>query len=282
MSEDAPTPWIVRLDRAIVQVTGPDAAAFLQGLISNDIGRAQAGALAYAFLLSPQGKYLFAFFIRAVDGGYQLDVAQEDGAALAAKLKQYKLRAKVEIGLREDLTVVALGSGASLPEALPDPRSPVLGSRATVALDGAEDIGDFDYESMRIVTGVPDHHDFVRDQSFLLECNGEELNAVAFRKGCYVGQELTARMKHRGTARRRILRVSGEGLVTGATIMDGTREIGTILSVIGPMLHRFGLATVRLDRWREAGARILTVNGRPAELSLPVYPMSLPAEETPS
>jgi hypothetical protein len=131
------------------------------------------------------------------------------------------------------------------------------------------------YEALRIGLGVPDHHDFVRDQSFLLECNGEELHAVDFRKGCYVGQELTARMKHRGTARRRILRVSGDRLATGAAILDGTRELGAVLSVAGVQ----GLGMVRLDRWREAHGRPLTSDGLAVELSLPVYPMMLPPED---
>jgi hypothetical protein len=282
MSVTPASPWAVQLPRAIVAVSGPDTDMFLQGLISNDIAKSGPGRLVYAFLLSPQGKYLFDFFIRAVEGGVELDTDQEGAEALRLKLAQYKLRSKVAVALRDDAVVVALGGGANAPGALPDPRTPELGLRVTVSRIDARVLTattpPAGYDALRIALGVPDHQDFVRDQSFLLECNGEELNAVDFRKGCYVGQELTARMKHRGTARRRILRVSGGGLATGATILDGAREIGTLLSVAGTQ----GLATVRLDRWREAGGRILTVNGQPAELSLPVYPMSLPAEETPS
>lgn len=276
------TPWAVVLPRAVVSVTGPQTDTFLQGLISNDIAKTGPDRLVYAFLLSPQGKYLFDFFIRTVEGGVELDTAQEDGAALQLKLTQYKLRSKVAIALREDAAVLALSSNFPAPGSLPDPRTSALGQRATLALIDARALTattpPIDYERMRIALGVPDHHDFVKDQSFLLECNGEELQGVDFRKGCYVGQELTARMKHRGTARRRILRVTGEGLAHGMAILDGAREIGTVLSVS----HDVGLALIRLDRWREAAGRPLTADGRAVEVSLPAYPLILPSEEAPS
>lgn len=282
MDAHPPMDLAADLDRAVIEVRGPDAAHFLQGLISNDIARARDGALAYAFLLTPQGKYLFDFFIAKISDGFQLDVAAADGAALAARLTQYKLRAKVQIAPRPDLAVYGLPTAKPVAHSLPDPRVADLGGRITVdnataasQLAGLKvaDIGP--YESRRIALGVPDHHDFVKEQSFLLECNGEELHGVDFRKGCYVGQELTARMKHRGTARRRILRVLGAGVARGDTIQDGDREIGAVLSASDGQ----ALGLVRLDRWRDAGARPLTAGGRPATLSLPAYHMFLPPEE---
>jgi hypothetical protein len=233
--------------------------------------------------LTPQGKYLFDFFLRAVEGGIDLDVAAEDAAALTTKLNQYKLRSKVSIIEREGFTVAAL-FGGTLPGALSDPRLSGMGKRVampgdeivTTLRDAGFDLRGIDaYTAHRIALGVPDRADFEPDSSFLLECNGEELHGVDFRKGCYVGQELTARMKHRGTARRRILRIAGAGLTRGARVQDGAREIGEVLSV----QDGHGLATIRLDRWREAQGRPLTTNGQGVEVTLPAYPLHLPPEE---
>jgi hypothetical protein len=283
MSEAFQQPWAAILPRVVVAVTGPDTNSFLQGLISNDVARATPDALAYAFMLSPQGKYLFDFFIRRVDEGVYLDVAADDGEALAAKLRQYKLRAKVSIDVIHGLAVAAIPLGATLAGALRDPRLAEMGARVALLSANARDAlaaqgfntdGYLHYEALRLTLGVPDHQDFVREQSFLLECNGEELHGVDFRKGCYVGQELTARMKHRGTARRRILRVAGSGLASGQTIRDGDREIGTTLS----FLYSRGLAAIRLDRWREAAGLPLTADGAAIEVSLPAYPLNLPPD----
>lgn len=276
--------WAVDLARTAIDVRGPGATAFLQGLISNDIGRARDGALAYSFLLTPQGKYLFEFFLEKIADGYRLDVTTPDAPGLSARLRQYKLRAKVEIESRPDLAVFGLSQTAPTLGALADPRVTAMGARLTLDVATAHQrladagfaiVAHEIYEARRIGLGVPDHHDFVREQSFLLECNGEELHGVDFRKGCYVGQELTARMKHRGTARRRILRVIGEGASRGAAILDGERDIGTVLSVSGGA----GLGLVRLDRWREAGERPLTAGGSPIEIAMPAYHLFLPPEE---
>lgn len=283
MSAISDTPWAVLLPRAIVAVSGPDAAKFLQGLVSNDATRVGPDRLVHAFLLSPQGKYLFDFFMRAAGGGVDLDVAAEDAAALESKLIQYKLRSKVSIILRPDYAVAAL-IGGTIEGSLPDPRLAEMGRRlvlpsgeieAALRSAGFERGGIEAFTAHRIALGVPDREDFEQERSFLLECNGEELHGVDFRKGCYVGQELTARMKHRGTARRRILRVTGAGIARGVPILDAAREIGETLSVSGSS----GLAMIRLDRWREARGRPLTANGLGVEVSLPAYPLALPPEE---
>jgi hypothetical protein len=283
MSENQHAPWAAILPRRVLAIRGPDTHKFLQGLISNDIGRAVPGRLVYAFLLTPQGKYLYDFIIQAADGGVDIDVAEADAPGLAAKLIQYKLRSKVTIEEQPALCVAAL-SGAAKAGALTDPRLDALGLRIALPRAEAEALlaaAGFTvrdtplYETHRIALGVPDHHDFAKEQSFLLECNGEELHGVDFRKGCYVGQELTARMKHRGTARRRILRVAGQGVTPGAIVLDGARETGAVLSVAGS----HGLALIRLDRWREAQGRALTANGQAVEVSLPAYPLHLPPEE---
>jgi tRNA-modifying protein YgfZ len=287
MNAPSPRPWAVILPHAVVAVTGPDTTKFLQGLISNDAGKAGPSALLYAFLLTPQGKYLFDFHLHPMAGGLAFDVDFESATALSENLLKYRLRSKVQIDVRADLCVAALENGGALGVGLPDPRFAGLGRRLILPRDGAAaalaEMGyDLRYEAFydahRLALGVPDHHDFTREQSFLLECNGEELHGVDFRKGCYVGQELTARMKHRGTARRRIFRVGGGGLSRGATVLDNEREIGAVLSARDGQ----GLATIRLDRWREALGRPLTAGGSPVQVLLPVYDLHLPAEDAKS
>jgi tRNA-modifying protein YgfZ len=277
------TPGREYLDRRVLSVLGADAATFLQGLISNDVQRAAGTSISYAFMLTPQGKYLFDFFLVAVEGGYWLDVDAADADALAAKLGQYKLRAKVQIG-RADCVVYADLDGEPFETtqafARRDPRHSGMGVRLYLPASeyGGQPGAAAAYRARRFALGIPESEDFRIDPTFLLDCNGEELHGVDFRKGCYVGQELTARMKHRGTARRRILRVSGDGIATGASILDSAREIGQVLSVQGAS----GLAMIRLDRWREARGRPLTANGAPVEVALPAYPLLLPPEEAAS
>lgn len=233
-------------DRAILSVSGPEARAFLQGLITNDIEAAKPGHPIYAALLTPQGKILFDFLIFDQDGELILDVSAAQRDALLKRLTMYRLRAKVELKPRDDLAVVARWDVAGS-----DPREPRLGSREIVAAGAAS--GGGDYLGHRLALGVPEGADFGQDKVFALDAGLDELHAVAFDKGCYVGQELTARMKHRGTARKRLLPIEtlGGGALpaVGSAVMAGERDIGEIASVYGSR----GFALVRLDRLEEAG-----------------------------
>lgn len=262
-------PTTVLPDRAVVEVSGPDAASFLQGLITNDIAKATGGNAIYAALLTPQGKIIYHFLVAPVESGFLLDCAKTHTADLAARLKKYKLRAKVTITERPDLTVIA--SPQRIVGGFPDPRLPALGFRAyqTSATAAGNAAG---YHTHRIALGVPDSSDIPPETLFPLDCNFEELHGVDFAKGCYVGQELTARMKHRATARRRILPVAADAPLPppGTPIKLGATEIGELCGAIGTR----GLALVRLDRLgnaEEADVGDITVRiGRPA------YPLILP------
>ncbi len=280
--------------RAVLSVTGPEAASFLQGLISNDIEKAKPGGAIYAALLTPQGKFLFDFFVAPSEAGYLLDVDRARRADLLKRLQMYKLRAKVEIKDRTaDTSVVAMWSdeaalnASDSARAIPDPRLDRLGARAFVPPSEAANfisalsaklVTEADYHRHRIGLGVPDANDFVPEQTFLLEGNFEELNGVDFKKGCYVGQELTARMKHRGTARRRMLPIkAGADLPPpGKTILDDAgRDIGELRYAVGEI----GMAEFRLDRLKEA--RQLSVDGVKIELTRPAYSV-IGLEEMPS
>ena len=236
-------------DRAVLRVAGPDARAFLQGLVTNDVRRLDGGAL-YAALLSPQGKYLFDFLL-VPDGpdAVLLDVKGDRAAALAQRLGVYRLRAKVTIAPAERVVVVGTGHPPP-PGAFADPRDPALGWRALVApaeAPAAAGPADAVLAAARVARGVPETGvELVPDDSYILEFGLERLHGVDFRKGCYVGQEVTARMKHKTELRKGLVRVRIEGAAPapGTGIVAGERAAGTLHTTAGDE----GLAYLRFDR----------------------------------
>ena len=245
-------------DRAVIALTGPDARDLLQGLITNDITRLAPGKALYAALLTPQGKIVTDFLIAEGEGALLLDCAATAAESLAKKLKLYRLRAKVEIELRPQLGVYA----GLVPPAIyfTDPRLAALGPRSIGAtaempagLPGASA-----YHGARLALGVPEGADFGSDKIFALDAGLDELHAIAFDKGCYVGQELTARMKHRGTARKRVLIVTAQTHLppAGTEISNGGAALGEMISIYGTT----GFALIRLDRL-ESSRGALTAAG---------------------
>ncbi len=255
-------------DRGVVRVSGADAAAFLQGLVTNDVERLAAGEARYAALLTPQGKILFDMIVvrvPAADGPvFLLDCGAAQAADLARRLGLYKLRAKVAIADESATQAVAAfwgGEPGRIEGALlyADPRDPRLGWRAILPRPIADAIGPEhvnEYEGLRIGVVAPRGGvDFVYGDAFPHDANLDLLHGVDFDKGCYVGQEVVSRMKHRGTARRRVVRVNltGPPPAPGAPVMDRELAIGTLGSSSG----REALAMLRLDRVEDA-----TVAGR--------------------
>jgi folate-binding protein YgfZ len=259
-------PTTVLPDRAVIEVAGADAATFLQSLITNDIAKAANGRAIFAALLTPQGKIIAAFLVAPANGGYLIDCAAAQAADLAARLKKYKLRAKVTIAERTDLAVVASTSESA--GAFADPRLAALGFRAYQTDPTASDHSTA-YHAHRIALGVPEASDIPPETHFPLDCNFEELHGVDFDKGCYVGQELTARMKHRATARRRILRVHATTPLPppGTPLKHGDTELGEMLGSIGTN----GLALVRLDRLGDNTEA--TVGDLAVRIARPSYPL---------
>ena len=259
-------PTTVLPDRAVIEVAGADAASFLQGLITNDIAKAANGGAIFAALLTPQGKIIAAFLVTPTNEGFLLDCAKAQAADLAARLKKYKLRAKVTIAERPDLAVVASPNASD--GAFADPRLAALGFRAYQTNPPASDNAAA-YHAHRIALGVPEASDLAPETHFPLDCNFEELHGVDFEKGCYVGQELTARMKHRATARRRILRVEAPSPLPppGTPIKLGDTELGEMLG----SLHGQGLCLVRLDRLGDATEA--AVGDLAVRISRPSYPL---------
>lgn len=247
-------------DRAILAISGPQARDFLQGLVTNDIVNGLApGTGLYTALLSPQGKILFDFLVTEGDGALLLDVSREARDALLKKLKMYKLRTKVEIEARDQLNVYVHLKGhpdnrlvayADRAVSFADPRLAALGPRSIGARAEmpANLAGSRAYHQHRLTLGVPEAQDFGFEKVFALDAGLAELNGVSFTKGCYVGQELTSRMKHRATSRKRILTVTAaEPLPASGPVVRGGVEIGELISTHGDT----AFALIRLDRLEE-------------------------------
>jgi len=248
-------------DRAVLAISGPQARDFLQGLVTNDIvGGLAPGAGLYTALLSPQGKVLFDFLMTEGDGALLLDVARDARDALLKKLKMYKLRAKLEIEARDQLAVFVDLKGhpqnrivpyADRAVSFPDPRLAALGMRSIGARAEmpANLPGPRAYHQHRLALGVPEGSDFGFEKIFALDAGLAELNGVSFTKGCYIGQELTSRMKHRATSRKRILTVRAEApLPASGAVTKGGTEIGELISTHG----NTAFALIRLDRLEDA------------------------------
>jgi tRNA-modifying protein YgfZ len=261
-------------DRGVVSVTGADATVFLQGLLTNDVERLGPGDARYAALLTPQGKILFDMIVaRAPDGegaSYLIDCAAAQSADLAKRLGFYKLRAKVAVADESADRGVAAFWGDEPPKVADgvlyaDPRDSRLGWRAILprpvtAAIGSEHLGE--YEGLRIAVGAPKGGlDFAYGDAFPHDANFDLLHGVDFDKGCYVGQEVVSRMKHRGTARKRVARVklAGPAPAPGTPVLDRDLAVGALGSSSG----REALALIRLDRAEEAKAagRTLSAGG---------------------
>lgn len=269
-------------DRGLIQLCGPDAAKFLQGLITNDIDRAEPGKAIFAGLLTPQGKILFDFFLYADDQeSFWIDCAKVKASDLMKRLSLYKLRAKVEIADRSEDFMVGAAWGAkpqqgetSFFAAYADPRYAPLGDRLILHKEhrwpeslaswgtniGAltseprecvSALGDEAYHSHRIALAVPQGGlDYAYGEAFPHEACYDDLGGVDFKKGCYVGQEVISRMHHKGTAKTRIMGVEASTPLAGggSEILSGGKPIGQLGSTDG----KRGIAMIRLDRAEEA------------------------------
>ena len=234
--------------RTILRLSGADALTFLQGMLSNNVlPLAQAPGMIWAALLTPQGKYLVDVFVirrpNDPEGDLLLDLPEPLAAATLKRLQMYRLRSAVQI-TPTDLHV-SQGVGTAPPAALPDPRDPALGWRLYDAIPGTAPVTD--WAALRVAQQVPEYPaDHVPDDSYILEMGFERLNGVDFRKGCYVGQEVTARMHHKTELKKGLVRLRLEGSAapgTPITLPDG-REAGRLGTVAGGM----ALAHLRFDR----------------------------------
>lgn len=263
--------------RGVLTVGGKDRKSFLQGLISNDIERVAADRAIWAALLTPQGKYLHDFFVIEIGELLYLDCESERLMDLGKRLHRFKLRAEVELGIGEGFAIYALfgdgalgelnlsdepGAAQSLGKGVvyTDPRLSAAGARALLPTTDAEialaskgfSTGEANsYDALRLELGLSDgSRDLVIEKSTLLESNFDELHGVDWDKGCYMGQELTARTKYRGLVRKRLMPVRIDGPVPemGTPVMAGGKEIGEMRSGF----ESRGMALIRLERLAES------------------------------
>jgi folate-binding protein YgfZ len=263
--------FILLEERGILAVSGPDRRPFLQGLVSNDVEKVGPATARYAALLTAQGKYLHDFIIVEASESLWLDAEAGRIADLKKRLSIYRLRAKVSLDERPDLAVAAVfGEGAPAAlglsgkpglvrqfasgVALVDPRLAALGvrivlpretARAVLADAGLAETSFEAYDRLRLSLGIPDgSRDLVLEKSILLEAGFDELNGIDWEKGCYVGQELTARTKYRGLIKRRLVPVEIQGLppTPGTIVTADGHEVGEMRS----SRDGLGLALLRL------------------------------------
>ncbi|MAQ45440.1 MAG: folate-binding protein [Confluentimicrobium sp.] len=231
--------------RKLLQITGTDRLKFLQNLVTNEMARLD-DRLVYAALLTPQGKYLADFLVTEQDGAVLIDVAQGLAPDLLRRLSMYKLRADVEIG--ESPLHIQRGlddAPDSRPAgALPDPRHPALGWRAYTTQPGSAEATDWD--AIRVAHLIPETCiELIPNETYILEAGFERLNGVDFRKGCYVGQEVTARMKHKTELKKGLVPVAVQGTAPpGTPVMAGEKEAGVLYTQSGGR----GIAWLRFDR----------------------------------
>jgi folate-binding protein YgfZ len=269
--------YVILEDRGLVTVGGDDRADFLQGLISNDIGKVSEAHAIWAALLTPQGKYLHDFFVAEIDGTFYLDCEAARLMDLGQRLSRYKLRAKIDLGVGEGFVVAAafgdgalecLGLAGAAGAAKPlaggvvfiDPRLAAVGARAilprataaeTLTACGLQAATADAYDRWRLALGLPDgSRDLVIEKSLLLESNFEELNGVDWDKGCYLGQELTARTKYRGLVKKRLMpvEIDGDAPEPGTQIVLDGKDAGEMRSARGGQ----GLALLRIEQMEKA------------------------------
>ncbi len=259
----------LRADRAVFRFSGPEAHRLLNDVVTGQIPSSGEVAAAWA-LLSPQGKILAEGLAGHAEEALWLDVHQSVADDFFKRMRMYKLRAKVEI---EDLRAshrVGFAQEAGLEGVRHTDRlGPVdLGWRVIAPVEDTTGWVQDDslYQGQRIAAGILHQgNDFPANDAFAHDIGLDILDGIDFAKGCYVGQEVVSRMKHRGTARRRPVIVSGIDAPAGSAVVAGGREAGTI----GQVVDGQAVAILRLDRISDAGAA--TVDGKPVSLELPVW-----------
>ena len=285
-------------DRGVVRVGGTDAEKLLQGLLTNDLGLLAGQPAIHAGLLSPQGKILFEFFIAKTDDALLLDVARDKAGDLAKRLTMYKLRADATIAdVSDQFVVLALwGQNASSSGetkgsvSFADPRHPDMGIRILAEAKFASDIASAtngfdaspqDYAAHRIALGVAEGgRDWDFGDAYPHEANFDLMNGVSFTKGCYVGQEIVARMQHKTVIRKRVVPVASEVELPGDR--PEITANGVSIGKLGSVANNVGLAMLRLDRAAEFTDKGVPLLAGSVPVTLSPTPWLPPAEPDPA
>lgn len=259
-------------DRALINISGVDAENFLQGLVTNDIRRATDGKIIYSCLLTPQGQFLYDFFIlQDVAGGYLLDCAQEAAEGLKKHLGIFKLRAKIDIQNITERYHLYFSIGNDPGHlSFADPRHPGLGYRIYADKKMPDAKSAEGYHDFCIGQGVASRpSSFKPGKDFPSDLNLDVLGALNWDKGCFTGQEVVARIRYRGLVKRRLFIVEGKNLKPGTAVFQGGIEVGEIRQVNDSQDQ--GLAVIKLDAVTERKEEILTSHEGQIGVITPYY-----------
>ncbi len=248
-----------KLDYSIIKVEGEDASRFLQSIITNDI---EAKGTIYSLMLTPQGKFLFDFFITYRDDGFFIEIHTSQLEAFMTRLKLYRLRSKVLISYLAEYGVIYSRMSVDLPKLYEykDPRHPALGIRTVMAVNEISQNEDI-YSQDKYTYSIPEGYcELIQDKSMPLEYGIEHLNAISFTKGCYVGQEVISRTKYQGVIRKGVFKIIASddlsAVAAGSDIMINNNKIGIFCSAYKSM----GIGLVRLENYevmKDQGAVML-------------------------
>ncbi|MBU6338943.1 MAG: hypothetical protein KGQ36_03115 [Rickettsiales bacterium] len=250
---------ILQKSRAIIEIKGEERKKFLQGLITNDVEKASSTNLIYAVMLSAQGRFLYDLFIFENDESLFLDCFAERRDEIIKKLNFYKLRSKVEIIKNDEVSVLqVLETENDELKKFPDPRSKNLGFRAYLPLSSGRTPGsmmlqdmDLQYHFLRISNKIVESElDLTYDKSFILEFGFDDLNAIDYKKGCYVGQELTARTHYRGEIRKKLFHVTIDNLTEiekSCEVFCKKKSVGIVLSSVFYENKLHALLLIRME-----------------------------------
>ena len=285
---------VILEDRGLISISGKDAREYLQNIITNDINKVSETSSVFSALLSPQGKYLFEFFVIKSNNGYFLDCYDKTTEELMSSLVKYKLRSQVEIKDLSNEFVIGIINYDKFKEIqnfektksdtiiyretpiFVDSRKKQLGARILSNLEklyitikklNLKIVDIKIYHELAYQQGIPIKGlENLKEQLFGLEANFEQLNGIDFKKGCYVGQENTARMKLKNKLRRRLFPIKVEGKIKiGSEIMFNNNKIGIVL-INDP--YPFGLIKLTEPDFSNFKNRHLTINGIKAKLIL--------------
>lgn len=283
--------------RRIIRVDGGESADFLQSILTSDVEKLSPGDTAASALLTPQGRILADMMVLRTADGFRLDCDASRADDLFARLRRYRLRRPIDLAKLDDAQLWVGWNGAPMPDgASIDPRHGDLGWRWIGPEGGPEGGPDGGpatagrkpaavpietWHAVRIAAGVPQGPiDLQPERALMLEAGLDRLGAVDFEKGCYVGQEVTARTHYRGLVKRRIvpLAIAGGRPASGDEIGDGTRSLGTVLSVGATAEGAVCLVAMKLSDIHKvmAGDATLFAGELPARLAIPDWMTPLP------
>jgi folate-binding protein YgfZ len=263
-------------DRRLLKVTGEDAFDFLQNIITNDMSLLTAQRMIYACLLSPQGQWLHDFFVIPLEDGFVLDVESGGYDDLFRRLTMFKLRAKVVLQADDETRVYAAAETAPVPAGegirpYADPRLSALGRRVYARQAVAAANGSLaDYEDFCLSLGVPaGRKTIAAGRDVMADVNLDLLHAVAWDKGCFIGQEVAARMHHRNLSKKRLFVLTGDGLEPGAVLHHDAVEAGQIRQVSQD--GKQALAVVKIAVLSHSSDRLTTAEGKTVAVHKPAY-----------